>query len=829
MGNDTVYFYDQVRSGLGGIGIFSATDPTLRLQSTLVSGDREPWKIDVGTDERKLQVAGPAEVLKLNPEAVAATQPPDQFQEFPYNLFASVDFADEDLPWRLSPSPGRGTARPWLVLVVVPHGPEIDLVAESEDRPAALHIRGTARTLLPDLEHSHLWAHAQQQGTRARARLICPVTLQPGTRYVAAVVPAFREGRDAGLGRAPQSRSFTAAWTVAERDGEGGMIELPALYSWRFRTSELADFSELAEKLRRLADARRDGLGLRPIRVAPCPHARPPEPPAPWEQVPGGALVGTAVSRPLAGTEEQRAWFREALAPIGAPANTPVGVLGYDALRDDPVAGPVDYGAELRGPQGEVWARELNETPAWRAMAGIGAEAVRRHQEELTVALLDRAGELRTARSEHHRVLVAATVALGRVGRVVAMPDASFVPAARFVAGTLGLAEGPETALPRGVLSAPLQRQLRSATPAGRAIRRGAVAPAPAKQVARREVIPAPTVEEPRELDRMKQVARREIAPAARMLAAFVATDGPDLRRLRALDPHVAPTTARIAVDTATRARQKARPLQALCAQLGVGSIVGAPAQWGTFAQFGAGLTLRLPSQVSLEFPVSAWIREIDPDLLVPGIGAFDEHGVTLLEVNRATVEAMLVGGNDALAREVAWRDLPVPRGTTLLPRFWEGTAENRPDTGPIRGWKSSLGGNLAGQGSLVLVLRSPLLRLYPGLEVAMVKCDEGKPLHGSRTLPLFRGLLDAGTLYAGFSLTATAARGTGTRDGWFVELRQPAGATVFGTDVEPSGARTVGGDALPEVLAGAGGSSRLAARLLRAPGRAFIHASWLL
>lgn len=798
MSDDSVLLHDHVRVGLGGLGMFASPLGELELSAELVCAGEAKRTIAVDEGERRFCVVGPGDVARLSPTAVLATQPPDRMQEFPYNLFASVDLVEEDLPWRLSPAPGGEALRPWIVLVVVPVGVGLAVTPASDERAAVLQISGAARSYLPDLGRGHLWAHAQVRGGEGHARLVCPTALAPGVQYVAAVVPAFAEGREAGLGREPAERAFAPAWTQAEVEAPNGTIELPALYCWQFRCARLADFAELAEQLRRVAPALREGLGLRAIAVGPVPHASPPEPPDPWEQVPGGALVGTAVTLPLAGTTAQRVWFRAALAR-GRSGETQ---RAYDPLRDDPLAAPPDYGQPLRAPGPAAWATTLNEEPALRAMAGLGAEAVRRHQEQVTVALLDRAGELREARTAQRRVVLAAAVALGRVGRMVKLADASLLPAMRFSAVSVAASEGPDKPLPRGSLTAALRRQLRSGSPVGRAIR--AAKPDPA------------------------------VPPAARLVKAFMAAGRTDLRRLREVDPHARMQGAASAtlVEAAKAVRLKARPLEALRGAQDPATPLGRAQVWARFAPFCAGLTLRLDAAWTLDLPLAPWLAELDPELLVPGLAGLAEHGVALLAVNPATVEAVLIGANDAVAREIAWRDLPVPRGATLLRRFWAGRGPGGgDDIGDIRGWKpaDALGGHVRGGANVVLVLRSPLVRMYPRLAVELVACVGGKPRPERREQALFRGLLDAGTLYAGFPLAAAEARGSGTQDGWFVELRQPAGDPVFGTDVADDGARTLGPVALATVLADALRPAVLARTLLRAPGRAYIHASWLL
>jgi hypothetical protein len=303
--------------------------------------------------------------------------------------------------------------------------------------------------------------------------------------------------------------------------------------------------------------------------------------------------------------------------------------------------------------------------------------------------------------------------------------------------------------------------------------------------------------------------------------------DSGALDHLRGWDPHTKAATrgGGPLATSAASLRAMLRPLTALRRPTSPPAVIQGLASG--FAQYFAGLVQIAPPDFSLAQPLSTWIREIDPDLLVPGIGALPLHSVTLLEIHRAGIEAIMIGANEALAREIRWRDLPVPRGATLLRRFWEGAAAD--DIAAVSGWKAELGRNHGGGSGLVLVLRSPLLRMYPTLGIAMVESDGQRPKPATRKPPGFRGLLATDTLYAGFDVTAAQARGGPGKPGWFVELSQPADLPAFGTDIDDHGTPTLAGKTLATALASATGAAALAATLQRRRGRTFIHASFLL
>ena len=139
-----------------------------------------------------------------------------------------VQFARADLPWLFTPAApghdaGRGCGRG-----------SCSSRSGAATRPAAARraapgagARRPGRRELPDLAQSWAWAHAQITGLaagarpadvlaadpgRACSRLVCAAqACEPGTAYLACLVPAFAVGVQAGLGQPVPDRRGAAS------------------------------------------------------------------------------------------------------------------------------------------------------------------------------------------------------------------------------------------------------------------------------------------------------------------------------------------------------------------------------------------------------------------------------------------------------------------------------------------------------------------------------------------------------------------------------------------------------------------------------------------
>jgi hypothetical protein len=261
---------------------------------------------------------------------------------------------------------------------------------------------------------------------------------------------------------------------------------------------------------------------------------------------------------------------------------------------------------------------------------------------------------------------------------------------------------------------------------------------------------------------------------------------------------------------------------------------------------------------------MSEALAERHSELMLPGAGSIAADGVLVVESNPAFVEAFLVGANQELNYELLWRGLPADLRATAFRRFWE-HADSADDIGDIGTWEAgtTVGSHVFSNASMVLLVRSELVRRYPGVVIAAVPGEWSSgtlprtPVKDpSRlVLPSFRGRIGTDVLYAGFaqpSIKDAIGASTSAGDaGWFFQLSENPGDPRFGLDPDavsptptraslawthlnlPPGARYATAASFPAVpdagFTPANATAANLANLVRQrPFRAFLHASLL-
>jgi hypothetical protein len=384
---------------------------------------------------------GPGEVVGIDPAQVVRMEPPDGAFNVETAFVPLVEFDRPDLPWLASPAtvqPGTPTGPdprngllPWLCLVVLEYG------SVALDGSAAPLPRLTVPlSQLPDPAQAWLWAHAQllltagetvqtvldQAPDRTLSRLIGPRRLRPATRYLAAVVPLFEAGRQAGLGNPPAHSdgappALSYAWTVAPA-GSSAATVLPVYLHWSFTTGDGADFRTLALKLKPTLTGQ---AGVRPLDIGhagsglPGPGAQDPAWTIPFE----GVVVGSAISQGSWPSATLQSTYQAALA--GKVAATPAELTPpqYGA------ATPLDAAGLAAGPQ---WLRQLNLDPRYRALAALGTTVVQTYAEPLMASAWQQAGQLREVNDLLRRAQLARELSASMYARRIGEPGAAVLP-----------------------------------------------------------------------------------------------------------------------------------------------------------------------------------------------------------------------------------------------------------------------------------------------------------------------------------------------------------------------------------------------------------------
>jgi hypothetical protein len=206
-----------------------------------------------------------------------------------------------------------------------------------------------------------------------------------------------------------------------------------------------------------------------------------------------------------------------------------------------------------------------------------------------------------------------------------------------------------------------------------------------------------------------------------------------------------------------------------------------------------------LPAQLALapEFRDALYwdLAELDPDVIVPGLGEFPLNRVRLLAVNAGFVGAYLVGATHAMACEFLWREFPADLTATFFPRFFDYVDPDVDDIEPIDGWLpgSSLASNLPNaEASTAILIRGDLVRRYPEVNVFLAPMLGPKRAdYAAAVLPSFEGRLGDDVLVVGFRLDTDVVLGQAGGPEHFVVLEERVTAPRFGLDVERDGELT--------------------------------------
>jgi hypothetical protein len=201
----------------------------------------------------------------------------------------------------------------------------------------------------------------------------------------------------------------------------------------------------------------------------------------------------------------------------------------------------------------------------------------------------------------------------------------------------------------------------------------------------------------------------------------------------------------------------------------------------------------RVLAAPALDAPVFRYLARLDASRFMPGVGDIPAESIMLLETNPRFIEALLVGLNSEMNRELLWREFPTDQRGTPFKHFW-GWSDGGADIAPIHTWPATnpLGSNTrAGKGGqIVMLIRGRLLQRYPNTSIyawrASVRKLVNPPADGPQA-PVFSGVLGSDIAFAGFDLTDADLRRS---DGWFFVLQEQPTEARFGFD---------GGDGAPQ------------------------------
>jgi hypothetical protein len=740
-----------------------------------------------------LSVLGPGDVTGFDARQVVDCSPRPESTGVNASDLAYVELADPGLPWVVTPygADSSGNVTPWIALVVVPD----ELVAPPTAGGVATITADAAE--LPPWAQLHAWAHVHVADALldptdaaaarravatpglARSRLICPRQLRPDTIYRGCVVPTFAAGVDALMGTIPVTATAAPAW------GTSGEVRLPVYWSYCFTTGEAETFEDLALALRPLGDDATEAASVGAARwlgVDFAGRSLPSGPPLPV----GGAL-------------------RIHAAPAGVSYDAAELRVERESTSDLPAPTWGAWHATEALPAAPVWLGQLNDWPPHRVVAGLGAAAVRAHQEELMAAAWEQAGQLSEmdALVRHAQAALAVGERMWR-RRAVALRSA---PAALLQVGApaaarLAIAADPprslagrvaQTCLPASVLGVPFRRLCRPDGALGHRLARLRDGNFTRSQLVSRYVDGRPTHAPNRadEVVRTPTGRGRRLSPAAAHIAAAVAAWDAAAGAAAAGPPPCTAADLGALADAAVAALNPTTVLpRRVNAQISMRTTPAEPAQPGEPIS-------RVQVGPRLDVPMFDLLREQGLDWLLPGIADLPDDRIVLASPDAAVIEAFLVGANHEISRELLWRRYPASRGASVFTRFWDrrnGTTTVR-DAPDLTTWSGALGSHLDPNARIAVVVargklfrRNPDLRIYAHQAVAGTDGPVPAPAASDTAWaavteqPILRALIPPDVLLFGFSRSAVALRGEPPQvPGWFMVLAEPPAGTRYG------------------------------------------------
>ena len=384
------------------------------------SGEEKPSEIpgadpNSGSLVRPFLLAGPVDVQSVSEDAICQAVPEDKSAGFSNGYMPYIEFFDEDFPWRYTPLKSDEKLKPWLLLLACKdeeftvefdakgfHRVTVDLDKSGTDPVAfypaegefhmAAHVQITAPEEIEGQDENDLKVklleYVKEHPDDGVSRLFCLRVLEPYTHYTVFLVPAFELGRRAGLGE--EISAQVDLYSKLSWDADAKRRTFPVYYQWSFTTGA-EKFMELADKQRFISSqdfatlspglkADINDTGLKGYRLTSQQTANLAPIDIPAALVKKGYTGRYDRREPTAMDDELKSLLLK--SPVFSDDDP------EHPLYEDPWVVPPVYGARhiLAKPEdldkGNLFLRELNLRFSNRAVAGMGAQVVKKNQEQ---------------------------------------------------------------------------------------------------------------------------------------------------------------------------------------------------------------------------------------------------------------------------------------------------------------------------------------------------------------------------------------------------------------------------------------------------------------
>jgi hypothetical protein len=172
----------------------------------------------------------------------------------------------------------------------------------------------------------------------------------------------------------------------------------------------------------------------------------------------------------------------------------------------------------------------------------------------------------------------------------------------------------------------------------------------------------------------------------------------------------------------------------------------------------------RIMAFPQLPFPLSKKLEKLAPETFLPGVGALPDDFIMAVQTNPRFVEALMLGANHEIGRELLWQGFPTDQRGTPFQHFWQ-RLDGNADIEPIHHWLAAapLGGQRGSKAMLVLLIRGQLLERFPTLSIYAYPKLPGQTRPGGAApnemdpkkmeMPVLKGHLGKDITYIGFNI----------------------------------------------------------------------------
>ena len=144
-----------------------------------------------------------------------------------------------------------------------------------------------------------------------------------------------------------------------------------------------------------------------------------------------------------------------------------------------------------------------------------------------------------------------------------------------------------------------------------------------------------------------------------------------------------------------------------------------------------------------LTFPLSKKLEVLAPEVFLPGVGLLPEDFIMAVKTNPRFVEALMLGANHEMGRELLWQGFPTDSRGTPFQRFWQ-RFDDAHDIAPVHQWQPvPLGSQPGNTAMLVLLIRGQLLERFPTLSIYAYPIDAQETRPGGGSPPPPAGTVD--------------------------------------------------------------------------------------